>query len=943
MDNNLPTWDETEESLPTWDETNESSDLPTWEDTKEVEAPSASETFLHKLGQGATFGFSDEIYAALSSGELSGEEYETIRDKYRKELKKMEEANPNAALAGDLTGGIGMGLLVPWGAAGSVGKLATTAGIGAVEGALAGAGYSDEEKSSDIAKDSALGAGLGAAGGAAVKGLTKMLSPASRLLVKNKEIPEEVAESTAEYLSRNRSTLVPEAELIEYKGASQIAKDHPEYARWAAKRGGWSAKDFDKIKNNTNPLTNKEIDLVKQAGEQGKLTPESYMEFLELEDFYRATDNKAATKELEGLLKENWLTKNLEAVNVKARRVDDLVPEMRMEQLVDDANTVINRLDTDVSKWADDLADLSSTIRKESPEDLINAIEAGDYSSESAKKVKALYDRLYDDAVDSGFKIDKLDNYVKKAYKSEDDILKTMLYKIKEEKVSGDEYADVVRLYKGMFPESRITGKRDLVNSIENVLRNPTKRKNLARSQTFKSAMERESAEKIPDWAREDNIVKLMTKSIKEQAQAKHLRPLGEKIKIRSSRLRDLGLEDQADYWDNYANDIMGLSKSKDQLSVKEVLKKQLGLADKDTPTLDYIARQFANMPYIAHLGLSPIKVARNSLQNFNHTIPHMYGNSAQGQAKALKEWTKVWSDPRKLVSTTDEMKKYMKKGYIPTTMNEGVINDAIDMLEKSGTKLNPVVKSIGDKWETFGKVALGPYQKSDTLNRLITIRLSEDLAEEIAKGSKLGMKGLNRLPKSLRSEVDYLIKEGSMEEAKDLLTKHFLNKTQFGYNASQRNLLARENRGLGVFQKWPVQVTSEILYDINKNGLFNKQTLSKYGIPAIAMGSIGAALYEADPKLYKEMTGKDGAAGLTAWAPVGSAGQFGSLLGYQLDTLKNVGGLGAKAAMENIQDSPYADKSTEAFFRKLMNSGYVPLYKSGVKTGLIDEFGKRD
>ena len=64
--------------------------------------------------------------------------------------------------------------------------------------------------------------GLGAAGGAVVKGLSKILSPASRARVAKGEISEEIADSTAEYLSNNRETLIPEAELIEFKGHQNI-------------------------------------------------------------------------------------------------------------------------------------------------------------------------------------------------------------------------------------------------------------------------------------------------------------------------------------------------------------------------------------------------------------------------------------------------------------------------------------------------------------------------------------------------------------------------------------------------------------------------------------------------------------------------------------------------------------------------------------------------
>ena len=42
--------------------------------------------------------------------------------------------------------------------------------------------------------------------------------------------------------------------------------------------------------------------------------------------------------------------------------------------------------------------------------------------SEAVKAVKSLYKKLYDDATESGFRIEQLHNYVKKAYKSEEDM-----------------------------------------------------------------------------------------------------------------------------------------------------------------------------------------------------------------------------------------------------------------------------------------------------------------------------------------------------------------------------------------------------------------------------------------------------------------------------------------------------------------------------------------
>ena len=134
-------------------------------------------------------------------------------------------------------------------------------------------------------------------------------------------------------------------------------------------------KNLKRLKLNEEPLSAKELKLLKEAGEQGRLTPESYMEFLEVEDFVRTTNNKVLTQELKGKLRSNWLIDNLEAVNVKARRLDDVVPEMQMEKILDDANVIINKMDGEVSKYADDLTKISKVVSKEDPAKLIQRIE----------------------------------------------------------------------------------------------------------------------------------------------------------------------------------------------------------------------------------------------------------------------------------------------------------------------------------------------------------------------------------------------------------------------------------------------------------------------------------------------------------------------------------------------------------------------------------------
>jgi hypothetical protein len=143
-----------------------------------LSAPEVSE--LESLGrgafQGATFGFSDEIVGGLESL-FTDKTYEQARDESRANNAAAQEANPASYLTGDIGASVatsfvpGLGFLN----AAKGAKLATVAGKAALQGGIAGAGYSDEKDAAGILKDTATGVALGAGTGAAFHGVGKAL------------------------------------------------------------------------------------------------------------------------------------------------------------------------------------------------------------------------------------------------------------------------------------------------------------------------------------------------------------------------------------------------------------------------------------------------------------------------------------------------------------------------------------------------------------------------------------------------------------------------------------------------------------------------------------------------------------------------------------------------------------------------------------------------
>jgi hypothetical protein len=131
------------------------------------------EAAFRGFGQGATFGYQDEMSAALSAGAQSLFNDANYDDAYAAAIKRMREDNRLAAenpfyTAGEIVGGV----VAPGGAVGAGLKGASAAGrvlragvAGAGQGALAATGYSerqDIERLNDAGIPAAVGGALGA-------------------------------------------------------------------------------------------------------------------------------------------------------------------------------------------------------------------------------------------------------------------------------------------------------------------------------------------------------------------------------------------------------------------------------------------------------------------------------------------------------------------------------------------------------------------------------------------------------------------------------------------------------------------------------------------------------------------------------------------------------------------------------------------------------------
>jgi hypothetical protein len=151
-----------------------------WQEVEVAPEVGYGESALRGVAQGASFGFADEITAALEAA-LTDKSYEQARDESRANYKAAEEANPLTYNAANIAGGVGTAFVPGLNAA----KLGS-AGARIAAGAAAGGAYGLGGSEADLTKGDVAGAArdtlTGAALGGAVSGAVESLSPVTRYI-----------------------------------------------------------------------------------------------------------------------------------------------------------------------------------------------------------------------------------------------------------------------------------------------------------------------------------------------------------------------------------------------------------------------------------------------------------------------------------------------------------------------------------------------------------------------------------------------------------------------------------------------------------------------------------------------------------------------------------------------------------------------------------------
>jgi hypothetical protein len=159
-------------------------ELPTQPSVMMPKTPyTGSAEAVRSVAQGATFGFADELEAAFRTGQISGEQYQALRDRLRQQQTQFRQDYPILGGGAEITGA----LAAPFAAFKYLGKAAPAvqeaiSGVtfpqqvvrggatGAVTGALTGAGTAEKDVTGGATTSGIIGGGLGASVPLALRG-----------------------------------------------------------------------------------------------------------------------------------------------------------------------------------------------------------------------------------------------------------------------------------------------------------------------------------------------------------------------------------------------------------------------------------------------------------------------------------------------------------------------------------------------------------------------------------------------------------------------------------------------------------------------------------------------------------------------------------------------------------------------------------------------------
>lgn len=945
--------------------------VPKFEDTTDVPNVSKLESFARGVGQGATFGFGDEIVGAVESA-FTDKTYQQARDESRAANKAAEAANPKTYIAGDIGGGIAVSL-IPY-----VGMTAKTAAgaaaIGAVSGGVTGMGKSEARDTGGVLSDAAVAAAFGGVMGAgmhaAIQGISKVVGSLPASAGKKAILAEEALQDTLDGTPPNPNAVKMMAKAMDdgmEKGiqvrANELFSELPPEAKELPTE---FPKQF--INFRLGRSTGKKVsttDLERFEKSFGQFSNEVKKEVWENYLFGQSL-TKAAQEAKEAAAK-TWTTLEDPFEKTPELLKRTMAGSQIAEKIDDKAGTNLTEVVYNFSKAERQVTNQATPFLK-SMHPLLKAGHKA-FKGEEDLLYRAL-DKGDDYLVERGIRLTQaqrdvvnswrewfeaarveLNNQGLNVAKREGAYITHRRLPIPDAKVKMLRELDMLAKKYGHdfdFMADRVP--RDVVQfkaalkdlaegddilgfaQAKKFLNNLDTRGSVSRALKKDSSAAFQRLDEIPELLRETNLAKLATGYVVGNLKAAHMRKPLEQLHNNIMALRAAGMTSSADLMREYAEQMAGKPSSYYAMVEAAAGKfKSFGqkIADEygSRPVVGGVAKRAGEMIsafpefvswstaqiYPNYLGFRVDAPLRNMTQTWLVTAPEI------GWKKGTELTARGWKNAVKDMAKGVRPNSFLRQHGLAGTPFRGP--DVVDAIEQGAGLVGRagLVRGI----DKVGQAGMALYSATDDANRFITYHIGQEMADDILKnGVGKYAPFLKRMPGGYRQEILAAVKSGNDKRFREMLTNYLVEKTQFNYTRADLSMYGREfGRLYTMFTKWPTMIVGDVARTASKEEGIRKIAVPahKYLTPLMLLGVADMALDEmdmADDPVKKAIIGKN----LAMNAPIKS-------LAVSVPPLvtSTVGGIEGLLEMAEGEVASGADKIRKAG-EPFIPGGFIPI-----------------
>jgi len=855
-------------------------------DKKAQDAPSTAEAFGRGLVQGVSLDWGDEAIAAGRSL-VTPVSYEQAVSEERAKFKAAEEAHPGASLTGNLVGNAAA-MFIP-----GIGEVKILKGLqgAVVMGAAAGAGKAETLK--DVPKAVAIGVITNVILHKALSGAGAGVRKLSR------------GEAAEEILGKPMlKESLEAAQPSEFPGIEAVQ---------AAAKAVGGAKVTDPAVLRAGEVAQRFLNAVKKVSgnEEGAgLNPEALQDIWDVTSFSQ-TVNESASKIVTSISPEAQAVEKLADGKItklilSTKRFMDTIDNAMgtdLGSVVSDIHAAINNTKSEVAeRLLEYKGILEKTPALKSLQEKIAWVRSAE---EEGNTLTALFEKERDLLnKNKGYDISKAADtahYLPRVLAD-----KITIYKQISEAMKIPELKDeVTKALISLHPEARDIAALNPKRVLEGWFNSAN-----TGSQTLQKASGRllQRNMETPILLRELNPNKLAVQYLNNTYRSANLRTPLLKLGDRAQLLKSKGLSSAAEFVSSYGKSLsseLGLGSKLWESSAgaykKFIVDSLEGGAARDAlekipDFMEWLGGQFQP----AVIGSNPATFFRNLTQPLMMTAPEIGGTYG---AKTV------------MAAYKDTAKRFLTGSW----------KAAVEDLDRIGFHTKNKMFEAGEHadpfTENFAKQGVDKVNAglmwlqgfSDDINRVVTQKMAGSFVDDLAAKVPGAVAQWKKVPESIRGQVEFLLESKNVQEAKDVLAKHLISKTQFIYGKEGRNQLSRAlGPTLSMFTKWPTEIASDMILEPKNMSLALKHLGPLAAMLALDQGFKKSGAYDTLPG--KVFLGK----GVLGNAPITS------LTGAGAPPLVSLLALGQTAIAEASRGSPKLPQTGAELAKRARN--YVPL-----------------